>query len=82
MAKTVSEGSANKAIPISAGFLSSGARGPPLQPERQNGADALGCRASGDEADNIVAVALAKKMARIVWALMATGRRFEAAPAL
>ncbi|MBY2919465.1 IS110 family transposase [Rhizobium leguminosarum] len=27
---------------------------------------------------NVVAVALAKKMARIVWALMATGRRFEA----
>lgn len=27
---------------------------------------------------NVVAVALANKMARIVWALMATGRRFEA----
>jgi transposase len=26
---------------------------------------------------NVVAVALANKMARIAWALMATGRRFE-----
>ena len=31
---------------------------------------------------NVVAVALANKMARIVWALMTTGRRFEAAAAL
>lgn len=31
---------------------------------------------------NVVAVALANKMARIVWALMTTGRRFEASAAL
>ena len=31
---------------------------------------------------NVVAVALANKMARIVWALMTTGRRFEATAAL
>jgi transposase len=30
---------------------------------------------------NVVAVALANKMARIVWALMTTGNRFAASPA-
>ncbi|NRQ12793.1 hypothetical protein BHMPCIPO_00003 [Ensifer sesbaniae] len=30
---------------------------------------------------NVVAVALANKMARIVWALMTTGNRFEATTA-
>ena len=30
---------------------------------------------------NVVAVALANKMARIVWSLMTTGRRFEASAA-
>jgi hypothetical protein len=37
----------------------------------------LGCRTAGEEANNVVAVALVNKMARIVWALMITGRRFE-----
>lgn len=31
---------------------------------------------------NVVAVALPNKMARVVWALMTTGRRFEATVAL
>lgn len=42
-------------------------------------APTLGSRSSGEEALKVVAVALANKMARIVWALMATGKRFEAA---
>ncbi|ESZ01970.1 hypothetical protein X737_38785 [Mesorhizobium sp. L48C026A00] len=31
---------------------------------------------------NVVAVALANKMARVVWALMMSGRRFEASAAV
>jgi transposase len=31
---------------------------------------------------NVVAIALANKMARIVWALMTTGKRFEVSPAV
>jgi hypothetical protein len=38
----------------------------------------LGGRAFSEETVQRFAVALANKMARIVWALMTTGRRFEA----
>ncbi len=78
------EGSANKAIPISAGFSLwaphavlrfSAAR---LKLHRTRWAAELLVK----KPYNVVAVALANKMARIVWALMTTGRRFEATAAL